>query len=211
MKALGTNPASHFFFAREDRDGCSRYRAAKISPDGDELGWYRELILAPMVRGGVSFFGGDDLDRTERVELTTAVMLTDSHGRMLVQNRVKTDWTGIFFPGGHVEPGESFIQAAVREMKEETGLTVSGLKVCGLKQFPLDEGGRYIVLFFKADQFTGELKDSEEGHMLWVCPEELTNYPLSGQFMETLRVFQEDDINEFYCHWQGDEFVRELM
>ncbi len=151
------------------------------------------------------------MDRTERVELTTAVMLTDGQGRMLVQNRVDTDWPGIFFPGGHVEPGESFVQAAIREMKEETGLTVGRLKFCGLKQFPLDAGGRYVVLFFKADQFTGELKDSAEGHVLWVFPEELQNYPLSGQFMETLRVFQEDDINEFYCHWQGDEFVRELM
>ena len=168
------------------------------------------IYVAPSFGGGVSFLEVA-MDRTERVELTTAVMLTDAQGRMLVQERVKTDWTGIFFPGGHVEPGESFVQCAIREMREETGLTIENPRFCGLKQFPLDDGGRYLVLFFKADRYSGELKDSEEGHVFWVRPEELPNYRLTGNFMETLRVFTDDSINEFYCHWQGDDFVRELM
>ena len=49
--------------------------------------------------------------------------------------------------GGHVEPGESIVDSVVREMKEETGLSVWNLRLCGVKQFPID-GGRYLVFFF---------------------------------------------------------------
>lgn len=151
------------------------------------------------------------MDRTEKIELTTAVLVKDPDGRILLEDRQNTDWPGLFFPGGHVEPGESVVHGAIRELWEETGLTIENPRLCGLKQFPLDEGGRYLVLFFKADRYSGELHGSEEGPVFWVAPEDLPNYRLSGNFMETLRVFEDEDINEFYCHWQGDTFVRELV
>lgn len=151
------------------------------------------------------------MDRTEKIELTTAVLVKDPDGRILLEDRQNTDWPGLFFPGGHVEPGESVVQGAIREIREETGLTIENPRLCGLKQFPLEDGGRYLVLFFKADQYSGQLHGSEEGPVFWVAPEELSNYRLSGQFMETLRVLEDDSVNEFYCHWQGDSFVRELV
>ncbi len=63
------------------------------------------------------------MDRTERVELTTCTLLRRD-GEILLQNRVKADWTGYALPGGHVDPGESIVDSAVREMQEETGLTI---------------------------------------------------------------------------------------
>lgn len=63
------------------------------------------------------------MNRTENVELTVLCLIEDGD-KILLQNRVKKDWQGYALPGGHVEPGESFVDAVVREMKEETGLTM---------------------------------------------------------------------------------------
>ena len=100
------------------------------------------------------------MSRTEQVELTTLCMVCRGE-ELLLQNRVKTDWRGYCFPGGHVEPGESIVDSVVREMKEETGLTILCPRLCGIKQFPID-GGRYLVFFFKTDSFDGELISSDE-------------------------------------------------
>lgn len=62
------------------------------------------------------------MNRTERVELTVLCLLKSVEA-YLQQDRVKEDWKGYSLPGGHIEVGESIVQAVIREMKEETGLT----------------------------------------------------------------------------------------
>ena len=62
------------------------------------------------------------MSKTENVELTVLCLIEDGN-KILLQNRAKKDWQGYALPGGHVEPGESFVDAVIREMKEETGLT----------------------------------------------------------------------------------------
>ncbi len=150
------------------------------------------------------------MDRTERVELTTLVMLEDSQGRILVQDRLDPDWGGICFPGGHIEPGESAVHAAIREVHEETGLIIQNPVICGLKQFPID-GGRYLVLFFKADRFSGILRDSSEGPVFWVGPEELPNYRLSDNFLEMLQVFKSETLSEMFWSRENGNWSLSLL
>jgi 8-oxo-dGTP diphosphatase len=144
------------------------------------------------------------MDRTERVELTSLCMIYRGE-EILLQNRVKTDWRGYCFPGGHVEPGESVVDSAIREIKEETGLTVSQLRLCGIKQFPID-GGRYLVFFFKTDRFFGELISSDEGNMEWVHRKDLPKLDTVSDFMDMLKVFDRDDLNEFQYVVDGDDW-----
>ena len=64
-----------------------------------------------------------EMNKTENAELTVLCLVEDGD-RILLQNRVKKDWRGYTLPGGHVEPGESFVDAVIREILEETGYTV---------------------------------------------------------------------------------------
>ena len=97
--------------------------------------------------------------RTENVELTVLCLIQEGN-RILLQNRVKEDWKGYTLPGGHVEAGESFVDAVIRKMKEETGLDITNPRLVGIKQFPITNG-RYIVLLFKATEFKGTVTSSE--------------------------------------------------
>ena len=145
------------------------------------------------------------MDRTERVELAVLCLIKDGD-RVLLQNRVKKDWQGYTLPGGHVEPGESFVDAVVREMKEETGLTIEKPKMVGIKQFPI-EGGRYIVLLFEATQFTGEIVSSEEGEMTWIDRGELANIPAVDDLTELLKVFDDPELTEFQYVVDGENWT----
>ena len=78
------------------------------------------------------------MNRTENVELTVLCLIEDGD-KILLQNRVKKDWRGHALPGGHVEPGESFVDAVIREIKEETGLTIINPHLEGIKQFPIEK------------------------------------------------------------------------
>ena len=144
------------------------------------------------------------MDRTERVELTTLCMVCRDN-EILLQNRVKTDWRGYCFPGGHVEPGESIVDSVIREMKEETGLTIQNPRLCGMKQFPID-GGRYLVFFFKTCAFTGQLTSSEEGDVEWIRREDLPNLNKVSDFMDMLKVFDRDDLTEFQYVVENDNW-----
>lgn len=143
--------------------------------------------------------------KTESIELTVLCLIEDGD-RILLQNRVKNDWHGYALPGGHVEPGESVVDAVIREMKEETGLTVLAPRLVGVKQFPI-ESGRYLVLLFKATHCTGELRSSEEGHMEWIEYSRLPELQTVDDFDELLRVINNPELTEFQYLVSGDDWA----
>lgn len=136
------------------------------------------------------------MSRYEKEILTVLCMIYDGN-KILLQDRIKKDWRGLTFPGGHVEKEESFVQAVIREIYEETGLTISEPKLCGVKQFQTDEDERYIVLLFKTDKFQGNLISSDEGEMRWIDRKSLNNCKLVSDFMDLLKVFDSASYNEF--------------
>ncbi|MBQ3955342.1 MAG: 8-oxo-dGTP diphosphatase, partial [Clostridia bacterium] len=102
----------------------------------------------------------------------TNMCMVERDGYVLMQERNDEDWPGVVFPGGHVEPGESFTEAVVREVREETGLTIEKPELCGVKQFYTEDGARYVVFLYRADRFSGEIRSSEEGRIFWVKKED---------------------------------------
>ena len=134
--------------------------------------------------------------RKEQVTFTNMCMVRDG-SRVLVEDRVDPGWPGIVFPGGHVEEGEPFADAVIREVWEETGLTIEAPRLCGVKDW-YDENGRYVVLLYRADRFTGALRSSQEGRVFWVALDELPGMNLASSMPETIRVFLDDNLSELY-------------
>ena len=136
--------------------------------------------------------------REELAVFTNMCMVSDGNGNVLVQDRLNPDWPGICFPGGHVEPGESFTQSVIREVYEETGLTIEDPVLCGTKQFQTENDARYVVFFYKATKFHGTLRSSDEGNVFWLPRKELPNQHLSLDMMEMVRIMESENLSEFY-------------
>lgn len=130
--------------------------------------------------------------------------------KLLVIDRQKPDWPGVTFPGGHVEKEESFVAAVIREVFEETGLTVEDPVLCGTKQFQDKNDARYVVLFYKASRFSGELKSSQEGEVFWIDRQKLTDYPLAPDMEAMVQVMESDSLSEFYYYKEDGRWNYQL-
>ena len=136
--------------------------------------------------------------RTEIVTITNMCMVCDGDN-ILVQDKKDDDsWNGATFPGGHVEKGEPFTDAVIREVYEETGLTIRSPRLCGIKDWIREDGSRYMVLLYKTDSFSGELRSSEEGEVFWVKMSEFSKLKLASDMDILLRVFCEEKLSEFF-------------
>ena len=130
--------------------------------------------------------------------LAVMCMVTDGEGNVLVQDRNDPVWPGITLPGGHVEARESFVDAVKREVWEETGLTVLDPVLCGVQQFHIDNGVRYVVLYFRASRYEGELRSSDEGRAMWLPREGLPERRCVKHFADMLRIFEDAGVSELY-------------
>lgn len=149
--------------------------------------------------------------RNEKAIFTVLVMVENEQGQLLMQDRLDPSYPGLCFPGGHVEPGEAFTAAAVRETREETGLTIEDPRLVGVKQFQTDNNERYVVFFYKATKFTGTLVSSDEGEVFWLHREELETHTLVEDFTKMLRVFDSPDLSEFYYYKENDIWGLKLL
>ena len=99
--------------------------------------------------------------------------------------------------------------AAIREMQEETGLTIRNPRLVGVKQFPI-EAGRYVVLLFKAVEWSGTLTSSEEGEMAWIEYSKLPSLQTVDDLEEMLHMMNTPELTEFQYLLRGDEWIMSI-
>ena len=148
------------------------------------------------------------MERIETVEFTNMCMICDG-SRVVVMEREKRDWPGVTFPGGHVEPGESFTDAVIREVQEKTRLTIRSPQLCGIKDWCEDQC-RFVVLLYKATCFDGELRSSPEGRVWWEDIADLPKLKLSLDMRDMLRVFTEEALSELFYYQEGSAWKYDL-
>ena len=148
------------------------------------------------------------MSRTTPTILCNLCMVEDlENGKVVLQYRSpeKNNWSGYAFPGGHIEEGESLVESVIREIKEETGLTISNPQLAAVKNWQLEDGTRYIVFCYKATEFTGQLRSSEEGEVSWVEKDQLDQLDLSYDMLPLLEVMEDPDLSEYYYRKRTDD------
>lgn len=123
----------------------------------------------------------------------TTLCYIERDGQYLMLHRVKKEhdenrdkWIGI---GGKFEDKESPEDCLLREVREETGLELTGYRYCAIVTFVSDRWPTEYMHLFHATGFRGEIKDCDEGELAWIDKREL--YRLQ--------------------QWQGDKIFLRLM
>lgn len=143
--------------------------------------------------------------RSEEVIFTNMCMIYN-HDEVLIQDKVNGDYAGITFPGGHVEKGESFTDAVIREVLEETGLQIKHPQLCGIKNWTQKDHSRYVVLLYKTNEYQGILRPSKEGEVYWISYEKLASMKLAEGMEKTLSVFMENGLSEQFFYQEAKQW-----
>lgn len=121
------------------------------------------------------------------MKLTTLCYI-EKDDQYLMLHRVKKEkdenhdkWIGV---GGKFEQGETPEECLLREVREETGLTLTAYRFRGIVTFVSDIWGTEYMHLFTADGYTGELTECSEGELVWVKKSEI----------ETLHIWEGDKV-----------------
>lgn len=146
----------------------------------------------------------------------TTLCHIEKNGKYLMLHRIKKEndlnrdkWVGI---GGKFEDKESPEECNAREVLEETGLTLNSCRYCGIVTFVSDKWEtEYMHIFHSAD-FSGEVKECDEGTLEWVKISEIYNLPIWEGDKIFLRLI-EDDAPFFSLKlvYEGDTLIKSIL
>ena len=129
---------------------------------------------------------------------------------LLFRNKKKNDynpdkWIGV---GGHLEKGETIDQAAIREIKEETGLDVHSLSCSGEVLFVYDDYQEKMYVYEITD-FSGELIECDEGDLKWIPIKDTYHYPMwEGDKAFLPLLINHEQYFNIELHYKNDVLVK---
>ncbi len=144
--------------------------------------------------------------REQKVIMTNMCMIYRDDEILVLDKVDDEEIKGITFPGGHIEKNESITDSVIREIYEETGLTICNPILCGIKDWVNDDGSRYILFFYKTDKFSGKIKSSDEGKVFWIKRSELSKFKLAYDTDKNIKIIEEEFLSEFYYYKEKDEW-----
>ena len=99
------------------------------------------------------------------------------------------------------------ISSVIREVKEETGLTVSNLELCGIQNWtdPTDHY-HYLVFCYKTSHFSDSIPSSDEGVAFWIKRKDLKNVQLVDGLEPMLEIFEQPQLTENYFWFEDGEW-----
>ncbi|MCM3236171.1 8-oxo-dGTP diphosphatase [Heyndrickxia oleronia] len=144
------------------------------------------------------------------------VCLIQNQDKVLLLDRQHDHFKGFIPPGGKVEFPESFVECAIREVKEETGLDVKNLKYKGIYEYVNPEkNDRYIIFNYMTNEFEGQLlQNSSEGKPVWVNIDEIDQLPMQQSIRRRFPLFFQEGTFEIHVKWdnqkntEGEVFIR---
>ena len=150
------------------------------------------------------------MEKTQKCILTN-ICLIYKDNQILVLDRKKKDWPGLTFPGGHVEKDEDFVSSVIREVKEETGLRIKKPILCGIEEFKTEQEDRYLMFYYKTNNFSGKIKSSKEGEVFWIDRDDLNKYKLSLDLKRILKVMESDKLSEIIYYKKNDKWLSKIV
>lgn len=146
----------------------------------------------------------------------TTLCHIEKNGKYLMLHRIKKEndlnrdkWVGI---GGKFEDGESPEECNRREVLEETGLQLNSARYCGIVTFVSDKWEtEYIHIFHSAD-FSGEVKDCDEGVLEWIEKDRLYSLPIwEGDKIFLRLIEREAPFFSLKLEYVGDRLVNSAL
>lgn len=146
----------------------------------------------------------------------TTLCYIERHGQYLMLHRVRKrhdsnagKWIGV---GGGIEPGESVEQCLLREVSEETGLTLKTWQARGVIDFVNDLCDDERMYLFTANAFTGELHDCNEGVLAWVDVDKVMDLELWAGDRVFLSLLAKDaPFFRLRLEYHGDDLLRAVL
>lgn len=147
----------------------------------------------------------------------TTLCYIEHDGKYLMLHRTKKEndinkdkWIGV---GGHAEEGESPEDCVLREVKEETGLTLTSYKFRGLVTFISNEYENELMCLFTADGYEGEIITCSEGDLEWVDKSIVPTLPTWSGDAIFLKQLMSDDERFFSLKlvYEGNELVSHVL